>query len=108
MSVSALCSAIAFAAVPHAAAAASATSTSPSPEVLVPNVVFYYQTHNLDCEEAAVSMALTHQGIVLDQDDILHAIGANEAPVGVDPNGRMRWGDPYVSFVGSVAGVESK
>ncbi len=106
MSFCALCSAIACAGLPHVASAAAATSASPSPEVLVPNVVFYYQTHNLDCEEAAVSMALTHQGIVLDQDDILRAIGANKAPVHVDPNGRMRWGDPYVSFVGSVDGFE--
>ncbi len=88
--------------------AANATASSPAPEVLVPNVVFYYQTHSLSCEEAATSMALTHEGIVLDQEDILRAVGADQRPVHVDPNGRMRWGDPYRSFVGDVDGFEFK
>ena len=108
MSACALCAALALAALPRAASASSVTAESPAPEVLVRGVVFYYQTHNLDCEEAAVSMALTHEGIVLDQEDILRAIGADKAPARVDPNGRMRWGDPYTTFVGSVDGYEFK
>jgi uncharacterized protein YvpB len=53
-------------------------------------------------------MALTHEGIVLDQEDILRLVGADTRSVRVDPNGRMRWGDPYRSFVGSVDGFEFK
>ncbi len=100
--------AVVLATAPHAALAANATSGSPAPpEVLVPNVVLYYQTHNLSCEEAAVAMALTHQDIVLDQDEILHEMGADLTASYVEANnGRMRWGDPYVSFVGSVDGHE--
>ena len=104
----AFATATAVAIAPHAAVASNTTAQSPAPEVLVPNVVFYYQTHNLSCEEAAVSMALTHQGILLDQEDILRAIGADQHVAHTDPNGRMRWGDPYRSFVGSVDGYEFK
>lgn len=61
---------------PQSAAASNAAAESNDPEVLVPNVVFYYQTHNLSCEEAAVSMALTHEGIVLDQEAVARKHGA--------------------------------
>ncbi len=93
-------------AAPQARLASNDIAAAPSPEVLVPNVVFYYQSHSLSCEEAAASMALTHQGIVLDQEEILRAIGADKTAMHFDPNGRMRWGDPYRSFVGSVDGLE--
>lgn len=95
-----------LAVLPKPAAAAAATDVGLPPEVRVTDVVFYYQTHNLSCEEAAVSMALTHQGIVLDQDEILHDVGADQSAVGTDADGRMRWGDPYRKFVGSVDGFE--
>lgn len=71
---------------------------------VVAGITFYRQTHALSCEEAATSMALTHQGIYLSQDQILAEMGADLRPMYRDASGRMRWGDPYVSFVGSVDG----
>jgi len=38
---------------------------------IISGVSFIYQSHPLSCEEAATSMALTHQGINLSQDQIL-------------------------------------
>ena len=69
-------------------------------------VQFYYQTHSLSCEETAVSMALTHQGIYVSQDQILQEMGADTRPMYVDGNGTVRWGNPYEQFVGNVNGSE--
>jgi uncharacterized protein YvpB len=74
---------------------------------LISGVSFYSQSHSLSCEEAAVSMALTHQGIHLSQDQILAEMGADRRPMYRDANGIVRWGNPYLSFVGSVDGSES-
>ena len=73
---------------------------------VISGVRFYYQTHPLSCEEAATSMALTHQGIYLSQDQILAEMGADTRRMYVDGNGVVRWGNPYLSFVGSVNGSE--
>lgn len=73
---------------------------------VISGVAFIRQTHALSCEEAAVSMALTHQGIRLSQDQILAEMGADRRPMYIDSLGRVRWGDPYVSFVGNVDGSE--
>lgn len=67
---------------------------------------FYYQQHSLSCEETAVSMALTHQGIYLSQDQILAEMGADTSPMYVDGNGVVRWANPYLSFAGNVDGSE--
>lgn len=74
---------------------------------IVSGVAFYYQNHGLSCEEAATSMALTHQGIHLSQDQILAEMGSDRRPLYWDAGGVMHWGDPYVSFVGNVDGVEN-
>jgi uncharacterized protein YvpB len=74
---------------------------------IVGGVAFIYQDHPLSCEEASTSMALTHQGIHLSQDQILAEIGADLRPMYVDGAGRVRWGNPYETFVGSVNGNES-
>lgn len=74
---------------------------------VIGGVAFYYQTHALSCEEAATSMALTHQGIYLSQDQILREMGADLRAMYRDGSGRVRWGDPYVSFVGSADGSMS-
>jgi uncharacterized protein YvpB len=73
----------------------------------VSGVTFYYQNHPLSCEEAATSMALTHQGIYVSQDQILREVGADLRPMYVDSAGRVRWGNPYETFVGNVNGSES-
>ena len=74
---------------------------------IVSGVTFIYQNHPLSCEEAATSMALTHQGIYVSQDQILNEIGADLRAKSVDAQGRVRWGNPYQTFVGNVNGSES-
>jgi uncharacterized protein YvpB len=74
---------------------------------IISGVTFIYQNHSLSCEEAATSMALTHQGIHLSQDQILAELGSDRRPMYVDGNGRVRWGNPYQTFVGNVDGSES-
>jgi len=74
---------------------------------IVSGVAMIYQDHPLSCEEAATSMALTHQGISLSQDQILNELGADQRPMYVDAQGRVRWGNPYETFVGNVNGSES-
>src|SRR5256886_16850413 len=51
-------------------------------------------------------MALTHQGISLSKDQILNELGADLRPMYVDGQGRVRWGNPYETFVGNVNGSE--
>jgi uncharacterized protein YvpB len=74
---------------------------------IVSGVAMIYQDHPLSCEEASTSMALTHQGISLSQDQILAEVGADLRPMYVDAAGRVRWGNAYETFVGNVNGSES-
>ena len=74
---------------------------------VISGVTLIYQSHSLSCEEAATSMALTHQGINLSQEQILAELGADRRGRYVDGSGRVRWGNPYQTFVGSVDGSES-
>jgi len=90
-----------------AAAADSAVNVALSQTHIVSGVTFYYQDHPLSCEEAATSMALTHQGIIVSQDQILAELGSDRRTEYVDSAGRVRWGNPYETFVGNVNGSES-
>jgi uncharacterized protein YvpB len=90
-----------------AAAADGAVNVVLSQTHIISGVAFYYQDHPLSCEEAATSMALTHQGINLSQDQILAELGADRRGEYVDSAGRVRWGNPYETFVGNVNGSES-
>ena len=90
-----------------AAAADSAINVALSQTHIISGVTFYYQDHPLSCEEAATSMALTHQGINVSQDQILAELGADRRGEYVDSSGRVRWGNPYETFVGNVNGSES-
>jgi uncharacterized protein YvpB len=90
-----------------AAAADGAVNIVLSQTHIISGVAFYYQDHPLSCEEAATSMALTHQGINLSQDQILAELGADRRGEYVDSGGRVRWGNPYETFVGNVNGSES-
>ncbi|HET9782526.1 MAG TPA: C39 family peptidase [Candidatus Dormibacteraeota bacterium] len=74
---------------------------------VIKGVSFYYQDKPLSCEEASTSMALTHQGIHLSQDEILNEVGADVRPMYVDSAGDVRWANPYETFVGDVNGSES-
>src|SRR5258708_243698 len=90
-----------------AAAADGAVNVVLSQTHVISGVALYYQDHPLSCEEAATSMALTHQGINLSQDQILAELGADRRAEFVDSSGRVRWGNPYETFVGNVNGSES-
>jgi uncharacterized protein YvpB len=90
-----------------AADALSAINVALSTTHIISGVTFYYQDHPLSCEEAATSMALTHQGIALSQDQILAELGSDRRAEYVDSSGRVRWGNPYETFVGNVNGSES-
>lgn len=74
---------------------------------VIGGVAMIYQNHPLSCEEAATSMALTHQGIHVSQDQILAEVGADLRPMYVDAQGRVRWANAYETFVGNVNGSES-
>jgi uncharacterized protein YvpB len=89
------------------ATADHAVSVALSQTHVISGITFYYQDHPLSCEEAATSMALSHQGVNLSQDQILAELGADGRPMYVDAQGRVRWGNPYETFVGSVNGSES-
>src|SRR2546427_12118255 len=69
---------------------------------IVSGVTFIYQNHPLSCEDAATSMALTHQGIYVSQDQILNEIGADLRTETVDAQWRERWANPYQPVVGNV------
>ena len=62
------------------------------------------QTHNLDCEAAALQVALAAIGINVTQDSILGNMGDDRRlPLG--PTGRpSHWGNPDTGFVGDVNG----
>jgi uncharacterized protein YvpB len=90
-----------------ASAAYGAINAALAATHVISGVAFYYQNHPLSCEEAATSMALTHQGIYVSQDQILAELGADRRAMYVDGSGRVRWGNPYQTFVGNVNGSES-
>ncbi len=90
-----------------AADALRAINVALSTTHIISGVTFYYQDHPLSCEEAATSMALTHQGIAVSQDQILAELGSDRRAEYVDSSGRVRWGNPYETFVGNVNGSES-
>jgi uncharacterized protein YvpB len=74
---------------------------------VIGGVAYYRQSHNLSCEEAATSMALTHQGMYVGQDQILAGLGVDWTPVVVSNGMVVSWGDPDKAFVGNVNGLES-
>ncbi|HSS62076.1 MAG TPA: C39 family peptidase [Candidatus Limnocylindrales bacterium] len=90
-----------------AASADQAINVVLSQTHVISGVAMIYQNHPLSCEEAATSMALTHQGISLSQDQILAEVGADLRPMYVDGQGRVRWANAYETFVGNVNGSES-
>ena len=67
----------------------------------------YRQTRSLDCEAAALQVALAAVGTAVTQDWINTAIGSDTRPPEIGPGGTVaRWGDPYATFVGRIDGSE--
>jgi len=61
----------------------------------------------LDCESAALQVALAVQHIDVAQDQIFASLPQDARPVQLGSDGYPeRWGDPYVDFVGDVNGFE--
>lgn len=80
--------------------------TSPStPSARILDVPWFRQAYELTCEEASLRMALAHEGISTTDAAILDVIGIDDRPATFD-RGAMRWGDPYVTFVGDPNGSE--
>lgn len=80
---------------PITAHAASSARISVTPVV---------QKYNLDCEAAALQMALGAIGINESQDHLLQQFGADLRPPVMSNGAPIRWGDPYQTFVGQVNG----
>jgi len=65
------------------------------------------QSRNLDCESAALRMALLAKGLNVSEDWILGQMGADLRKAVVDQYGDvLQWGDPYQTFVGNVNGLD--
>jgi uncharacterized protein YvpB len=77
----------------------------PPPGAIVLNVPFYAQVYSLSCEAASLQMALASQGVKVNQDQVLAAMGVDRTPPRTDASG-LHWGDPYVSFVGDPNGFK--
>ena len=61
----------------------------------------------LDCESAALEVALSVQGIHVTQDQIFASLPQDARQVQLGPDGYPEhWGDPYAAFVGDVNGYE--
>jgi hypothetical protein len=69
-------------------------------------VPVYRQAMNLDCETAALQMALAYYGHYYSQSDLFSLENPDTRPP-VASNGLIhQWGDPYTNFVGNVNGTD--
>ena len=80
----------------HAALPVSASISAPT----------LTQEYPLDCEAAALQIALSVNGIDTSQDWILGYVGSDPRPAVIQNGVPVEWGDPYETFVGSVNGSE--
>ena len=80
---------------------------TPSDPVTLP-VPVYRQDYGLDCETAAMQMALTALGHYYTQAYLLSFENADTRPPIMGANKHViQWGDPYTNFVGDVNGNDS-
>ena len=87
-------------------ALAAMTFTTTAGWRLMLDTPLYHQTHGLDCEAAALQMALGYLGVNISQDTILNEMGIDRRLPTWDSAGNMHWGDPYDAFVGNPDGSE--
>ncbi len=82
-----------------------------SGSIVVGNVPYSAQAYAMDCEEAALEMALAHEGILLQgndvqsQNQILAAEGVDRSVPGIGPS--YTSGDPMQNFIGPPNGPEA-
>jgi uncharacterized protein YvpB len=80
----------------------------PPPLVYTAPVPVYAQLMNLDCETAALQMALGAFGRHYTQAALFALENPDTRPAVVGSDGMvLQWGDPYTNFVGLVDGLES-
>ncbi len=80
---------------------------TPSPAAnVIADVAFHPQERPLTCEEAALRMALEHEGIVVSEASLLQRQTMDPRPSEVDASGTLHWGNPYTSVVGDPDGSE--
>jgi uncharacterized protein YvpB len=80
-------------------------SPSPRPTQRVLDVKLHYQAHSLTCEAAALEMALSYEGITLDEMTLIGYMTDDLRPARFDAKGRLvAWGDPAQGFVGNPDG----
>jgi uncharacterized protein YvpB len=71
-------------------------------------VPVYRQTRALNCETAALQMALARYGHYYSQDALFNGEHPDLRAAVRGPNGTvLQWGDPYTNFVGNVNGSET-
>ena len=94
--------------VTPAATAASTVAAVPAAAVTsrVLAIAVRYQAYTLSCEESALRMALSSEGINVTDAQVLATIGTDLRVAYTDATG-LRWGDPYTTFVGSPSGSET-
>jgi uncharacterized protein YvpB len=71
------------------------------------DVPTFRQTRSLDCEAAALQVALAAVGANVSQDWVNASIGADLRRPVLGPGGAVaQWDDPYTTFVGNIDGSE--
>jgi uncharacterized protein YvpB len=94
-------------AVPPSPALPSPPLPSPAPPTSkLLKVPAYLQAMELSCEEAALRMGLAWENIAVTDPQVLDLIGVDAATATTDAAGNLRWGDPYVHFVGNPNGSQ--
>jgi uncharacterized protein YvpB len=82
-----------------------APSPSPRPTERVLDVKLHYQQHNLTCEAAALTMALSYEGITVDEMTLIGYMTNDARDAKFDAQGHLvTWGDPAQGFVGNPDG----
>jgi uncharacterized protein YvpB len=78
---------------------------SPRPTQRVLDVKLHLQEHSLTCEAAALKMALSYEGITVDEMTLVAYMTNDRRPAQFDAQGHLiAWGDPAQGFVGNPDG----
>jgi len=92
---------------PTPAVASSSPSPEPSPRPTerVLDINIHYQEHNLSCEAAALKMALSYEGINVDEMTLIGYMTRDPRPARFDSQRHLvTWGNPAQGFVGDPNG----
>ena len=93
-------------ATPTGSAATGTPASTDAGSIYLPGPIIK-QDLALDCESAALEVALALQNIQVPQDRIYASLPQDARSPELGPNGYpARWGDPYTAFVGDVNGYE--